>query len=168
MPASRSARTALLTVAALAVLPAVAAAAPPTFAPAQVAGSTGGRPVSIALADLSGDGRLDIATADANKDTVTVLTQDAGDGTFTRAAFPAGDEPVSVAVGDLNGDGRPDIATANQDDETVTVLFKDAVGYTAAVAGPTGPVPTAVAIGDLNGDGRPTSRPRMRPRAPAR
>lgn len=71
----------------------------------------------LVLADLNGDGRLDIvgATHSANSSVFNMLGN--GDGTFQPASkwsngsSPAGDEmTTSISVGDINGDGRLDIA----------------------------------------------------------
>ncbi|WP_375418968.1 T9SS type A sorting domain-containing protein [uncultured Hymenobacter sp.] len=71
--------------------------------------------VGIRVADLDGDGRLEVITAGFGTDAVGVLPGLA-DGTFGPAArYPAGvsSQPISVAVGDVDGNGRPDIAVAN-------------------------------------------------------
>ncbi|ULK99045.1 FG-GAP-like repeat-containing protein [Bradyrhizobium sp. I71] len=71
----------------------------------------------LILADLNGDGKLDIvgATHDVNSSVFTILGN--GDGTFqpqsnwSNGASPNGDQTtISIAVGDINGDGRLDIA----------------------------------------------------------
>ncbi|MFJ8078244.1 FG-GAP-like repeat-containing protein [Streptomyces sp. NPDC096176] len=97
---------------ALGLLPGTAWAAAPTFAP-KVDYPTGDGPLWVAVGDLDGDGDQDLATANQNADTVSVLLNN-GDGTFAaRTDYPTGDVPVSVAVGDLDGDGDQDLATAN-------------------------------------------------------
>jgi hypothetical protein len=114
------------------------------------------RPQSVISADLNGDGRPDLATANWKSDTVSVLLGN-GDGTFQASRdFAAGSKPCSVAAADLNGDGRPDLATANSGDNTMSVLLGNGDGtfqgprdYTA------GNRPCSVAATDLNGDGRP-------------
>jgi hypothetical protein len=65
---------------------------------------------SFALADLSGDGNLDLAVADGKSDKLAVLL---GDGTGTFGAptrFRAGANSGKLVVGDFNGDGKPDLA----------------------------------------------------------
>ncbi len=70
----------------------------------------GFNPVSVAVADVNGDGRLDLITANNN---VSVLLGK-GDGTFqAEQRFAVGSVPFSVAVADVNGDGRLDLVTAN-------------------------------------------------------
>ena len=127
--------------------------------------TTGSSPVSVAVGDFNGDGRKDLATANINANSVSVLLGDGtggiGDGTFTAAASPAtGSGPYSVAVGDFNGDGRQDLATANSSANTVSVLLGNGTGstgdgtFTAAASPATGSTPYSVKVGDFNGDGR--------------
>jgi hypothetical protein len=75
---------------------------------------TGNGPDSVAIGDLNGDGKPDLATANYNAESVSVLLN-RGDGSFgARRDYPA--RVNSVAIGDLNGDGKPDLATANDPD----------------------------------------------------
>ena len=86
--------------------------------------ATGTRPDSVAIGDLNGDGKPDLATANAYASTVSVLAN-RGDGSFeAKRDYATGSGPVSVAIGDLNGDGKPDLAaiTANARSDTVSVL----------------------------------------------
>jgi hypothetical protein len=83
---------------------------------------------AIALADLNGDGRLDIAVTaavDSSPGKVLVFMQDsANPGSFLPAAeYVVGLQPVAIAVGDLNGDGKPDLVEANQG---VAIMFQNA------------------------------------------
>jgi hypothetical protein len=84
----------------------------------------GARPLSVALDDIDGNGRLDIVTANARSDDVSILFGNE-DGSFEEVhAFPVADEPRSVALGDIDGDGRLDIVTANAlSADTVSILF---------------------------------------------
>jgi hypothetical protein len=98
--------------------------------------ATGGFASSVAVGDLNGDGKLELAVANLSSNNVSVLVGN-GDGTFQTAQnFAVGDSPFSVAVEDFNGDGRPDLATANLHSANVSVLLNQFV-TTTAVSGPT-------------------------------
>ncbi len=129
--------------------------------------SSGLSPISVAIGDLDGDGKADLAVANYGSNTVSVLRNTSTKGSITsnsfatRVDFPTGNAPISVAIGDLDGDGKADLAVANQDDTTVSVLRNtstrgviDANSFAAQVTFPTGQGSYSVAIGDLNGDGK--------------
>jgi hypothetical protein len=128
--------------------------------------TAGGFPTGLAVADVNGDGRFDLATANFNDGSASVLlnTTPAGAATVSFAApqtFAVGTDPQAVVAADVNGDGRPDLAVANSVSETVSVLENvTAVGastaaFTAQRTFAVGTLPTALAAGDVNGDGRP-------------
>jgi hypothetical protein len=77
--------------------------------------ATGNSPVSLAVADMDGDGRPDLLIVDQNDNTVSLL-YGIGDGTFQpRTCYHAGTYPTSVAAADLDGDGRCDFVVTSQD-----------------------------------------------------
>jgi hypothetical protein len=116
--------------------------------------ATGTNPFSVSVGDVNGDGHLDLALANFNSATVSLLLGN-GNGTFQAAAnFATGTSPQSVAIGDLNGDGRLDLAVANASSSTVSVLLGNGNGtFQAAQNFATGSTPQFVSIGDVNGDG---------------
>jgi hypothetical protein len=76
----------------------------------------------VAAADLDGDGRLDLISANELDNTLTVLTN-GGNGTFGfNAVLPVGTNPVQVIAADLNGDGKRDLVCVNLGN-TLTVLL---------------------------------------------
>ena len=122
----------------------------------------------LALADLDGDGRLDIVTVNRNLNIVSIFQNFSSTGGLTTNSFgarvdiPLAGIPSGVAVMDLDGDGRPDIVTANQGSNTVSVLRNLSTGglitsnsFAAAVNVPVGPGPWWVSLADLDGDGKP-------------
>src|SRR6476660_4685855 len=102
-----------------------------SFSPA-VSFPAGINPQAVVTADFNGDGRLDLATANAGDNTVSVLLGNAN-GTFQPAQNSAtGVYPQSLAVGDFNADGKLDLATANTGD--VSVLLGNGNGTFQAPA----------------------------------
>src|SRR5204862_145467 len=94
----------------------------------QVTFATGALPNSVAAADLNGDGRLDLAIANVNSASVSVLLGN-GNGSFQgQTTFAVGAGPHSVAAADLNGDGRLDLAIANFNNVSVSVLLGNGNG----------------------------------------
>jgi hypothetical protein len=122
--------------------------------------SVGINPLSVALGDFNGDGKLDLATPSYNINRVTILMGD-GAGDFTPAATSpenTGAGPFAVAVGDFNLDGKSDLAVANQAAGTVTILLGNGTGdFTEPSSSPetAGDFPNSIAIGDFNRDGKP-------------
>ena len=121
----------------------------------------GSSPSSVAVGDLNGDTKLDLAVANASSNNISVLLG-TGTGSFHPAAnFATGSFPISVAVDDLNGDTKPDLAVANASSNNISVLLGTGTGsFLPAANFATGSLPISVAVGDLNGDDE--ARPRRR------
>jgi hypothetical protein len=115
-------------------------------------------PVSIAIGDVNGDGKPDVATGNIilQWGSASVFVN-RGDGSFEHEVhYTTGDYVFSVAMGDLNGNGSPDLATANAGSNTVSVLANRGDGiFEAKHDYVTGQGPLSVAIGDVNGDAKP-------------
>jgi hypothetical protein len=117
---------------------------------------TGGEADSVAMGDLNGDGKPDLATANALTNTVSVLTNTGGGSFPIRHDYRVGKAPQSAVIGDLNGDGKADVAAPNLNGNSVSVLINDgAGGFLPRRDFSTGSGTDDLAIGDLNGDGKP-------------
>ena len=78
----------------------------------------------VITADLNGDGKLDIATSDANTNELSVLLGN-GNGTFdARKALSVGSYPSSLTAADFNGDGKLDLVSADSLANAVSVLLQ--------------------------------------------
>jgi hypothetical protein len=126
-----------------------------SFAPAQDY-ATGNNPYGVATSDLNGDGIPDLAVANFNAATVSVLLGH-GDGTFATAVpYSVGNAPSAIAIGDFNRDGIPDLAVTNYDGNTVSILLGNGNGtFQSQQTFAVGSFPSSIAIGDFNEDGIP-------------
>lgn len=134
----------------------------PMFKPAPESPlAVGSQPADVVLEDVNSDGNLDIVTANAGSDDVTVLFGN-GRGGFVPAPnspFPGGVAPHLIAAGDLNGDGHLDLALIGHDSNNVIVLLGNGQGsFTPApdLSLPslrrTPPHNHGLTLGDVNGD----------------
>ncbi len=124
--------------------------------------TTSSSPYSVAIGDIDGDGKPDLAIASFNDNTVGVLRNTGSIGVLSFSSivnFSAGINPVAVAVGDIDGDGKPDLAICNSSSSTVSVIRNTSSNSTLSFASKidfaTGTNPNSVAIGDIDGDNKP-------------
>jgi hypothetical protein len=128
----------------------------------------GTSPNDLAIGDLDGDSKLDLAVANLNSATVSVLRNTSTGGSIDLSSFAAkvdfgtGGNPFGVAIGDLDGDTKPDLVTANFSNNRVSVLWNtstsgsiDASSFSENEEFAAGSGPRDVAMGDLDGDGKP-------------
>jgi tetratricopeptide (TPR) repeat protein len=115
-------------------------------------------PVALAVGDLNGDTRPDLAIVNQADNSVTALLNN-GDATFQAAAnspLATGAAPSGVAIADFNSDGTGDLLVTNQGINTISVHLGLGAGlFAPRFALPTAAGPSAVVALDLNSDARP-------------
>jgi len=109
---------------------------------------------SVATADFDSDGRPDLAVANADASTVTVLLKVGRVEPAIITTHPVGTFPLSVVTGDFTGDGKPDIVSASNSSGTISLLrnngsgaFEPAVTINTVFAG------QDMTAGDFNNNG---------------
>jgi subtilisin family serine protease len=134
---------------------------------------------NVTLADVDGDGNLDVVASGAplvisgafggqSGSLVSVARGDGAGSLSLPQLYRVQTTNFALATGDFNGDLRPDIVVASQDTDSETVLLNNGTG---GFPGPRGGyvgwaepgssvigtlnAPTAQFVGDLNGDGHP-------------
>jgi hypothetical protein len=132
--------------------------------------SIDGNPSAMAAGQLGAPGSVDLAVANFNKGTISVLLETSpGSGTFQAASnLPTGGSPSGVAICDVNGDGVPDLLVSDGNTSTggsLIIMLGTGSGKFAQASkvaqpptytGVSAPVPNAaygLACGNLNGDG---------------
>jgi len=143
--------------------------APPGNFSGRTSYAAGDQPVSLELADVDGDLKLDLVVADlgtpSDPDTANLVIliqshEPLARGEFLPAVeYATGARSQDVAVGDLNHDNLADIAVANagrlNDTGSISILIQGATpGVFLAADNIVGTSqPLALAIGDINNDG---------------
>ncbi len=93
---------------------------------ARVDSSAGGSAQAVAIGDLDGDGKPDLAIVNSSAGTVSVLRNMSTVGTLSfanRSYFSQWEvNPFTLAIGDIDGDGKLDIVTGNAQAGTISVL----------------------------------------------
>ena len=122
-------------------------------------------PLSVAVADMNGDGKPDLVLdlpCGTDPSCVTnggvAVLKGNGDGTFrdVRSFIGTSTDSVRVGIGDFNADGHPDAATLDYRGGTIQLYLGRANG--SLRAGPVfalGQNPNSISVGDLNGDAKP-------------
>ena len=114
------------------------------------------QPVSMAVADLNGDGHRDVAVVHAGANVASILLGK-GDGTFAPpVTYALGAAPAQILIADMNGDGYLDLVVMfTSAAPAFAVLYGAGDGsFAAPVDYPDIFPPAAIAVGDVNGDGR--------------
>ena len=133
---------------------------PITFGPPTLLSTGTAQPTAVRLADLDGDGQLDLVVGARTGTGLLVFFQappPAPAGTFTApVTLAVGSPAVAVTAADLTGAGRLDLVAVTADGRAVVLLHDTAPGtFLPGVSYPAGIRPVAVEVADLDGDGHP-------------
>ncbi len=116
------------------------------------------RPYFVGLADLNGDGKLDLVTSHAETALLTILLGDGRGGFAPGPGSPlnGGFRGYKVRFGDLNLDGNIDLVTSGVGDGAIVLLGDGQGAFQPAPGSPfaTGGGPWGVAVADVNSDGK--------------
>lgn len=119
-------------------------------------------PCALDVADIDGDGHLDVVTPNSDfdhlesPDNITSVLYGNGLGWLGEPEpYISGDDiPVGVRLGDLDGDGGLDVVVVNSDAGTLSLMLNRGQRQISDVGRmPAGEMPIMADVGDLNSDG---------------
>lgn len=120
----------------------------------------------VITADIDGDGRLDIITANPSYNTFSVFRNliPVNGGSITPAMFSSrydfltGSYPYKITAGDIDGDGKVDIVAANYSSNSISVFINTGYPGVTSFAAPqsfsTSSNPYQAILGDVDSDGK--------------
>jgi len=133
------------------------AVAQPSFTAADIATSADGAR-SVFVADMDGDGDMDLVSASANDNTIAWYENDgAANPSWTAADIVTNaSAPFSVSVADMDNDGDMDIVSASVTNDAIAWYENDGAAnpsWTAANIATSADAATSVFVADMDNDG---------------
>jgi len=116
--------------------------------------SVGSDPLSVVSGDFNGDGKPDIASANAFSSNVSVILGN-GLGSFGSATnYPVSTYPSAIIAADFNNDTKLDFATTGYNAHSMSILLNNGSGGFGNVVNynTIGVNPNFITTGDFNGD----------------
>ncbi len=106
----------------------------------------------LSLADVNGDGKVDILSLNSSAGAITVSLNNGSGGFASAVQYAVNRGPTTITLGDFNGDGKPDIASGEPHGLSVLLNLGGGV-YRAPVIVDAGETAAAAVAIDLNRDG---------------
>ena len=124
-------------------------------------------PNGIAIVDLDGDGKPDLATPNnystsGQPASISILRNTSSAGIISFAPnqdMNTGVTTYAIAAGDLDGDGKPDLVSSSIADQNISVFRNTSssgiVSFASKMDIASESSPYGIVIGDIDGDGKP-------------
>ncbi|BAU52453.1 FG-GAP-like repeat-containing protein [Mucilaginibacter gotjawali] len=141
---------------------------------AKVDFATSVTPIGIAIGDLDGDGKPDLAVSNTVTGTISVYLNKSQSGNFTASSlapkvdFATSNSPTLLNIADMDGDGKPDILAVNGSEGSISMFHNrattgviNATSFDVKIDMPAQDAKQVPALldsfclGDIDGDGKP-------------
>lgn len=110
-------------------------------------------PKTVVVADLTGDGHLDIAVSVHFFMGVPILINNGSGAFFTAPTYPVDEMLFGILSNDLNNDGALDLIVSSCEGDSITVMYNDgAAHFTSTVSYDAGDCPMEMVLTTVNND----------------